>query len=528
MFGWVSNVVKTVASEAQQFGHNCVESLVGEEDDEEVVPASQTKAESTSAPTSSDPAVSSETNPAVEGNENDKQSEAVTTSATSSGSLPPTTSIKQDEGAQAAGRRKKPQDGDDGSSWAPSELRFVGRHTGKFAGWLVEKSAGVALSLMGEEDDGNTSNHPKRNVSNASDDQTKESALSDLAQAARTVDSACETRNVDGDPSSAAKKTTETPLAVLRACRGYLGMLKRQQQDDSSSSATASSSRPISVNEIESILLLSFPSEFDFSEELDRECSWIASTTTGEAIELIRKEQSVSALVERSTGAPLHGESAIASLDRFPTLCTDLCDQICEVVVSELAKLFARPNRQLSSTLHDLLAERRHDEGEEELLHGRPTAKWYLHRRTDAHGVHLNLTAAEHLAKNVMDLVSFALCEMHRGCESVCKVIQDAAAWARRSNHPETKPIKEQSMRTRGECLSANVNAVVQLEEALEITKMIFPSLEGVAPLEPLQVGQPMEFVRDPTVTVATEHGNTVVVAGDRHERTTPKKAKDD
>ena len=74
------------------------------------------------------------------------------------------------------------------------------------------------------------------------------------------------------------------------------------------------------------------------------------------------------------------------------------------------------------------------------------------------HWVHLK--SATSTRQNVMDLVAFALCEMHRGREAVCKS-RKMLLHGPAEQTTDAKAIKEHSMRTRGECLSANVNAVV-------------------------------------------------------------------
>ena len=87
-------------------------------------------------------------------------------------------------------------------------------------------------------------------------------------------------------------------MALLRACRGYLGMLKKQQQQEEVGSKHSDNEILIALEVIETILNTSFPSEFDFNDDIDRDCSWIASTTAGERMENIRKSGSVTVDVE--------------------------------------------------------------------------------------------------------------------------------------------------------------------------------------------------------------------------------------
>eukprot|EP00331_Platyophrya_macrostoma_P010837 CAMPEP_0176429920 /NCGR_PEP_ID=MMETSP0127-20121128/13970_1 /TAXON_ID=938130 /ORGANISM="Platyophrya macrostoma, Strain WH" /LENGTH=495 /DNA_ID=CAMNT_0017811761 /DNA_START=26 /DNA_END=1513 /DNA_ORIENTATION=- len=450
MLGWVSKL----AAEVQQFGHDCVESIVGEEEEE----------------TTSQPGAASSAN---------LRTEAEVAPGTMQEEASPTRS------------------GSDGEEdWAPTELRFVGQQTQQLAslGWgLVEKGAGIALSLLGDDTD---SGSPQRSSADTS-------ALDELAQNAKAI---------DGESAAAAAKVSansdEHPLMKLRACRGYLGMLRRQshasESDENAAVARQTAARIIQPRAV---------AEWDFSDELRSNCVWVEGTMVGRR--MVTTRQLLTAPVDPETGDMLEGERVVAVLPEFQRMSQEACDAIARMVMEELADIFARPSRNLESSLADLLVARRGEQADE--AEQGVTAYWFLHKGSDANAT--GQTLSEQTAAAVMALATFAFCEMHQAGSSLSQVAQECAAWARRTEHPDAKIIKEKCMTVRGECLSANVDALVMLEEALEIVVSIFPAIEGTLPFEPLRIGQPIEYIRGETVLMETEHGEVQVQALDRHTR---------
>lgn len=440
MFGWVTKL----ATEVQQFGENCIESIVGDEE-EQAPPASSSAEVTTPAPRE----------------------------------------VPEEEGSEAS-----PQSPDgEGGAWAPTELRFVGKQTQALAslGWgIVERGAGMALSLLGEEESGSPAQRRQSTE--------REEGLFEVASHLKQTET----------PQSVAATADEHPLEKLRACRGYLGMLRRQLNatvDDTAPSRSAAA-KTIFPGAI---------AELDYSEDLLQNCVWVEGTMVGRRIVTTRKL--LTSPLDEETGERLEDDALVAALPKFKQMSSDACDAIARMVAEELAETFARPSRSLNSTLAELLIAHRADQDDTEDRGA--AAYWFLRRQGSEDALALSV------AKSVVDLTVFAFCEMHHGADALCKLAQEGAAWARRTEHPDAKAIKEQSMTVRGECLSSNVEAIVLLEEALEIVLSLFPEVEGVLPLEPLRMGQPLDFVRhDDVQTVETEVGEVEVETADRHSRT--------
>lgn len=431
MFNWVSKL----ASEVQQFGHDCVESIVGDEEEPAAAPAATSSRETQSA---------------------EHQEALVESSPTA-------------------------QSGDENENWAPTELRFVGKQTQHLAtfGWgLVEKGAGMALSLLGEEE--------------SSPSKGAVAALDELAGNLKVIEA----------PSSGATAVAEEhPLEKLRSCRGYLGMLRRQ--------AGAGTDPQVSLA-AERIVVPRAIAELDFTAELDADTAWVGGSVVGRR--MVTARTLLSTPLDPETGAPLEGRAIVDALPEFKRMASEACDTLARMVLEEIADVLARPSRDLNSTLAELLTAHRGEQADEDRG---LQAYWFMHKRTSPSG----LTLAEHTLLNIVDLVNFAFCEMHRAATTLCQVAQECASWARRNEQPDAAKIKEECMTARGECLSSNVDALVMLEEALEIVVSIFPTAEGTMPFEPMRIGQPMEYIRDNVVVIETEHGEVSVSAGDRHSR---------
>jgi hypothetical protein len=442
MFGWVAKL----ATEVQQFGENCIESIVGDEEE--------------TAPTASSAAAADAASPVVA----------------------PTRESNDDPGAS-------PLSPDREGDWAPTELRFVGKQTQALAslGWgIVERGAAMTLSLLGEEE-----GSPQQGRRQSTE---REEGLFEVASHLKQTET----------PKSIAGTADEHPLEKLRACRGYLGMLRRQLNITVNDSAGPRmvASKTIAPGAI---------AELDYSEDLFQDCMWVEGSMVGRRIVTSRKL--LSSPLDEETGERLQDEAIVAALPKFKQMATDACDAIARMVAEELAETFARPSRSLNSTLAELLIA--HREEQEDAEDRGAAAYWFLHHRSATPGLALNVS------KNVVDLTLFAFCEMHHAADALCKLAQEGAAWARRTDHADAKAIKEQSMTVRGECLSSNVEAIVMLEEALEIVLSLFPEEEGVMPLEPLRMGQPLEFVKhnEDVQIVETEAGEVEVETADRHSR---------
>lgn len=440
MFGWVSKAVTAVASEVQQFGHDCVESIVGEEEEAVATPQRE-----------------------------DAQRSSVAEAAPQQTEVPPVT-----------GSPQRPEGEGD---WVPTELRFVEKQTVQLAsfGWgLVEKGAGIAMSLLGEDEAAE-----------------KDTTLAEVARHAKEVEPVA-------IAETAVAPTEEHPLVRLRACRGYLGMLRRQAgKSDADDGVAKKLARTLIVPRA--------VTELDFSEDLDVGTNWVAVTMIGRRIVTTRK-MLTNPLDEE--GEPLKEMEVVAALPEFKRMSVEACEAVARMVIEELAELLARPSRDASTTLAQTMLSHRKDTADEE---DDVRDLWFLHRRQHSAAVSMSLT--EHVAQNIVDLVNFAFCEMHKAAADLCSLAQECATWARKTDHPDAKSIKELSMTVRGECLSSNVDALVALEEALEIVLAVFPDEEGTLPLEPLKMGAPIEYVRDDTVVIETEQGEIAVQSLDRHER---------
>ncbi|CUG94043.1 Hypothetical protein, putative [Bodo saltans] len=442
MFSWVTKL----ATEVQQFGENCIESIVG--DEEEAPPTA-------------------------------------TSSTTAAASSP----RREGEDIEDDGSPQSPDRGEEGA-WAPTELRFVGKQTQALAslGWgIVEKGAAMTLSLLGEEE-----GSPEQQRRQSTE---REEGLFEVASHLKQTEA----------PQSVAATADEHPLEKLRACRGYLGMLRRQLNttvDDTAAPRVVASQT----------IVPSAIAELDYSEDLFQDCMWVEGSMVGRRIVTTRKL--LSSPLDEESGERLEDAAIVAALPKFKQMSTDACDAIARMVAEELAETFARPSRSLNSTLSELLLAHRAEQDDVEDRGA--AAYWFLHQRVATPGLALNV------AKNVVDLTIFAFCEMHHAADALCKLAQEGAAWARRTDHADAKAIKEQSMTVRGECLSSNVEAIVMLEEVLEIVLSLFPQDEGAMPLEPLRMGQPLEFVVSQSSAVQiveTEVGEVEVESADRHSR---------
>lgn len=442
MFGWVSKL----ATEVQQFGENCIESIVGDEEE-----------------TTAQPAASS-----IEPTET--RGEGVVRPG--------------DDGSPHSPDRRE---GDE--DWAPTELRFVGKQTQALAslGWgIMERGAGMALSLLGEEE-----GSPMQSRQSTG----REEGLFEVASHLRHAEA----------PQSVAAISDEHPLEKLRACRGYLGMLRRQLNnvvDDNAASRV----------EAAATIIPRAIAELDYSDDLYQDCVWVEGSMVGRRIVTTRKM--LTTPLDEETGDRLEDGAIVEALPKFKQMSSDACDAIARMVVEELAEIFARPSRSLNSSLAELLIAHREDQDDTDDRGA--AAYWFLHHRKSDRK---SQAWALNVAKNVVDLSVFAFCEMHHGADALCKLAQEGAAWARRTDHPDARAIKELSMTVRGECLSSNVDAIVMLEEALEIVLSLFPEVEGTMPMEPLRIGQAIEYVQNDVEQVETEHGNVLVEAADRHSR---------
>lgn len=344
----------------------------------------------------------------------------------------------------------------------PTEFHGVQQHAAAIAslGWgLLHKGAEVANSILSADG--------------------VERGLADVAKQLKEGTSA----------------DTEQPLETLRACKGYLDMLRRQTKTSIDDAAiprvtAASFIKPGSVLQL------------NYSDELYQDCVWVEGSSVGQRIVAARKLHT--SLVDERTGRRLEGAAILEVLPKFQQIAWYACNAVARIVMEELAEIFARPSRSLSSTLADLLTAHRRDLVDSD---DRGAAQyWFLHHRNA-----VDTTWASFVSRNIMDLVAFAVCEMHHAVEELNRFGHECNVWANHEHRRVDSGIIED--------VAASANAKAMLEESLAIVVSVFPQVEGTMPFEPIRIGQGIDYVRDDVKIVETECGTLLVAVGDRHDR---------
>jgi hypothetical protein len=370
----------------------------------------------------------------------------------------------------------------EGEEWGtPTEFHSVEQQTNAVAslGWgLVHKGADLAKAILGSLTD---SEHEGR--------------LSELAEHLKHLET----------PSSAAAVEHEQPLDKLRACQGYLAMLRRQLKKtlDTEALCRATAAKAIQPHAV---------AELTFTDQLFQDCVWIEGSMVGKRI--VKTRKMMTSLVDQETGERLEDGAILEELPKFTQMSADASDAIANLVIEELSELFARPDRSVSSTLAELLVAHRQDQEDTE---GRGAASyWFLHHRKSK-----DTTWASFISQNIIDLVAFAFCEMHYAAEDLHRFGRECAGWAQREEREDASIIVEMVAKQHADALKANTKALAALEEALTIVVELFPEEEGTMPFEPIRVGQGVDYmyVNSDVQIVETEHGKVAVEVGDRHDR---------
>lgn len=243
------------------------------------------------------------------------------------------------------------------------------------------------------------------------------------------------------------------PLDLLRSCRGRVELDRRE--------GTAPEPNKEIVEALQAIVDPTTLAEFDYDPSMLNELEWVAKCGVGRRIHTTRV---MTTTMEDEDGEKLPAEKILEKMHTFPITATECCNSIARIVTEELADVYAK---NITSD-----------------------CDWFIHEETGSSSGGGVMEQATKRAKNTMALVTYAQCEMAEGAKVLSDLCQECFLWAKKSNLPNVKDVKEKSLSVRGECYVANTGSVTQLEEALECVVVLFP-IRAVQAASPSPKKQP-------------------------------------